>query len=294
MANVLKKLARRGRNSLLSAVHIQGADAVAQLQLQLTYQALRDSGKALPAFDQVGFKAYSQTDEDGLLLYIFSLIGVSSKTSVEICAGDGIECNSANLILNHGWHGLLVDGDEALVAKGREFYSRDPRTFIFPPVFVNSWVTRGNINNILSDHGFVGSVDLLCIDMDGVDYWIWDAITCIEPRVVVVEYQDILGPEKSYTVPYEDNFNGYQHPTTDGMPNYCGASLAAFVKLARSKGYRLVGCNRYGFNAFFVKDTLGVEELPEIEISDCFKHAKVKWGMRERYPTVKDLPWVEV
>jgi hypothetical protein len=96
------------------------------------------------------------------------------------------------------------------------------------------------------------------------------------------------------TVPYADSFNANDHPTTDGMPNFCGASLAAFTKLARRKGYRLVGCNRYGFNAFFVRADLGVKELPEIPVADCFKHPKVIWGMQHRWPTVKDLPWVEV
>ena len=81
---------------------------------------------------------------------------------------------------------------------------------------------------------------------------------------------------------------------TDGMPNFCGASLPAFVKLARKKGYRLVGCNRLGYNAFFVLNPLGERHLPEIDIRECFKHPKVLWGMKARFPTAKDLPWVEV
>jgi hypothetical protein len=101
-------------------------------------------------------------------------------------------------------------------------------------------------------------------------------------------------PNKSLTVPYRDDFNAYAHPTTRGMPNFCGASLPAFTKLAKSKGYRLVGCNRYGYNAFFVRNPLGQNEIPEVSIDECFKHPKVVWGMKERFPTVKDLPWVEV
>lgn len=49
-------------------------DAVSQLQLKFTYQALAASGLALPGLKEVGFKAFSQTDEDGILLYIFSII----------------------------------------------------------------------------------------------------------------------------------------------------------------------------------------------------------------------------
>lgn len=270
------------------------SDAASQLQLQLTYRALKESARVLPHLSQVGFKVFSQTDEDGMLLYIFSMIGSPTKRSVEICAGDGIQCNTANLLINHGWDGLLVDGNKVLVKRGTRFYKNNAHTYVYPPTFVHAWVTRSNVNAIISDNGFAGEIDLLSIDMDGMDYWIWKAINSVDPRVVVVEYQDILGPDRTLTVPYDDAFNARDYPTTHGMPNFGGASLAAFVKLARAKGYRLVGCNRYGYNAFFVKDQLGKEEIPEVDPRTCFRHRKVLWGMRERFPTVEHLPWVEV
>ena len=116
----------------------------------------------------------------------------------------------------------------------------------------------------------------------------------VSPRVVVLEYQNILGPERSWTVPYADDFSARNYPKTDGTPDFCGASLSAFVKLGRRKGYRLVGVNRYGYNAFFVRNDLGGDLLPEIQASDCFTHPQTVWGMRERFPNVKDLPWVGV
>jgi hypothetical protein len=248
----------------------------------------------LPQIKQVGFKVFSQTDEDGILLYIFSIIGSTSMTCVEICAGDGFECNTANLIIMHGWQGLLVDGNEANVKRGVEFYNSNPHTYIFPPKYVYSWITRDNVNSVIKTNGFEGDIDHLSIDLDGVDYWIWDAINVIKPRVVVVEYNAILGPDKSLTVPYSDVFNALEHPKTNGMANYYGASLTAFIKLARAKGYRLVGCNRYGYNAFFIRKSLGEKEIPEVSPTDCFGHPRVQWGIKERFPTVKNLPWVEV
>jgi hypothetical protein len=295
--NVLKKIAHRSRDFFVSPLResaIHYPDAVAQLQLKLLYRSLAEPANVLPGLSEVGFKAYSQTDEDGILLYIFALIGTTSRTSVEICAGNGIECNTANLIINHGWHGLLVDGNETLVKEGSNFYQTNPHTFVYPPAFVHAWITRENVNRIVSDNGFEGEVDLLSLDMDGVDYWIWEALSVIEPRVVVAEYQDIVGPERALTVPYSDNFNAHDYPTTGGVPDFCGASLAAFTKLATRKGYRLVGCNQYGYNAFFIKDPLGRREIPEIPVEECFRHPKVLWGMKERFPAVADLPWVEV
>ena len=297
----LPNIVHRIRNFLIGPLLQRGKlpipspDAATQLQLALTYRALVNSKQALPNIDQVGFKVFSQTDEDGILLYIFSIIGTINKHAVEICAGDGTECNIANLILNHGWHGLLVDGNETLVKRGLDFYKRDPRTYVYPPLFVHHWITRDNVNDILINNGFDGEIDLMSLDMDGVDYWIWDSIKVIEPRVVVVEYQDIIGPDRSLTVPYKDDFNAYKYPITLGRhPNFCGASLRAFTKLAKMKGYRLVGCNRYGYNAFFIKNSLGEDDLPEINIRECFTHPKVLWGMKERFPLVREFPWVEV
>lgn len=299
MVNVLKRLASRSRDFLMTPLFqkistVQYSDTAIQLQLKLTYRALAESGGALPDLTQVGFKVFSQTDEDGILLYIFSIIGTVNKKAVEICAGNGIECNTANLIINNGWNGLLVDGKEALVKQGIQFYKRNPHTYVYPPKFVHSWITRNNVNEVISNNGLAGEIDLLSIDMDGVDYWIWKAIKVIEPRVIVAEYQDIIGPDKSLTVPYKDNFDAYEYPTTLGTPNFCGASLPAFAKLANTRGYRLVGCNCYGYNAFFIRNPFGEKELPEIQIRECFKHPKVLWGMKERFPTVKDFPWVEV
>lgn len=272
----------------------QCCDSTSQMALKFIYQGMLKSGATLPCFDEVGFKIFSQADEDGILLYIFSLIGTTNKSCVEICAGDGRECNSANLIINHGWNGLLVDGDVKLIEKGREYYRKNQHTYVYPPTFVHAWITKSNVNEVIRSGEFEGDIDLLSIDIDGMDYWIWKSIQIINPRVVVIEYNDIIGPNEAITVPYSDDFNAYVYPTTRGMPNYCGASLAAFVKLAKKLGYRLVGCNRYGYNAFFIKNSIGVQYIPEIPIEKCFTHPKVLWGMKNRFPVVKDFLWEHV
>jgi hypothetical protein len=300
MLSSIKRALQRFRNYLLRPVLnsltevSHRCDATTQILLQLEYKKFVQDRQPPPQFKDIGFRSYSQTDEDGILLFLFSVIGVSNKTCIEICAGDGVECNTANLILNHGWFGLLVDGNKDNVARGIDFYRRSRNTWVFPPRFICSWVTRSNINDLIKSNGFTGEIDLLSIDMDGVDYWIWEAIEAVSPRVVVVEYQDILGPERACTVPYSDDFCAGGYPMTDGMPNFSGASLPAFVKLARRKGYRLVGTNRYGYNAFFVRDGIADDLIPAVEANTCFSHPKVVWGMRERLPTVKELPWVDV
>jgi len=264
-------------------------DKEIQLLLYLKYKEILQKKMPLPSFEDVGFRVFSQNDEDGILLYIFSLIGTVNKKVVEVCAADGIQCNSANLIINHGWTGLLFDGDEEAVSKGKSYYSKCKDTAIFPPQLVHAWIDTENINTLISSHGFQGEIDLLGVDMDGVDYWIWKAIDCIKPRVMVVEYQDIWGAEKSVTVPYKRDFNRF-----DIHEDYFGASLPAFIKLGREKGYRLVGCNRYGFNAFFVRSGIGEDVLPEVTAKECLKHPKVLQGILTRLPKVMDFDWLEV
>ncbi|MDB4912849.1 MAG: hypothetical protein JWM95_493 [Gemmatimonadetes bacterium] len=234
--------------------------------------------------------AHSQTNEDEILRSLFARLGVTNRVCVEICAGDGIECNTARLVTHDGWRGLLVDGNERLVDRGRRFHGRMGSA----ATIVRAWVTRDSVNALLTTHGFTGVVDLLSLDLDGVDYWIWNAITVIEPRVVVLEYQDILGPERSWTVPYSDSFSARDYPMTNGAPNFGGASLTAFTKLARRKGYRLVAINTLGYNAFFVRNGVGDAEVPEIDVRSCFGHPHNIRGMAERFPTVAHLPWQEV
>ena len=225
-----------------------------QLLFILAYQQRKLSGQLLPEVNDVEFRVFSQNGEDGISWYIFSLIGAETKTVVEIFAGDGIQCNAANLLVNHGWTALLVDGDEGNVTRGRAFYQRHPDTFGFAPRFLHAWVDADNVNRLVTGEDFEGEIDLLSLDIDGIDYWLWRALTAVRPRVVVAEVQAIWSDSRAVTVPYCSDF---RTECVDGFGIYCGASLPAFVKLARAKGYRLVGTQRHGYNAFFCAMTWG-------------------------------------
>ncbi|MBN1256896.1 MAG: hypothetical protein JXA52_04250, partial [Planctomycetes bacterium] len=153
------------------------------------------------------YKAFSQYGEDGLLLYIFSQIGIANFSFVEIGIGTGRECNTAALSIYFGWHGLLIDGDADNVKLARAHYGaclgRETERVKVAPGFV----TTENVNEIITQHGMAGEIDLLSIDIDGNDYWVWQAIEAVEPRTVVIEYNASFGPEKAITVPYDPAFN---------------------------------------------------------------------------------------
>jgi hypothetical protein len=116
-------------------------------------------------------------------------------------------------------------------------------------------------------------------------------MTVVNPRVVVLEYSNVLGPERSWTVPYSDHFVARARSTTNGVPTYCGASLRAFTNLGREKGYRLVGANRLGFNAFFLRNDVGVDHFAEVGVETCFSHPKTADNIRAAFPRVEAMPW---
>lgn len=278
-----------------SAVAAPNTQQTNQIQLRLHYQQLARTGQPLPEFKDVAFRAYSQTGEDGILLYVFALIGVTNRRSIELCCGEGIQCNTANLIINHGWRGLLLDGDKQKLDKGRAFYRSCRDTCIAPPKLVDAWITRENINDIIRYHNFAGSIDLLSLDMDGNDYWIWQALDVAEPRVVILEYQSGWGPEARVTQKYVEDFHTSSVVAPQGVPHN-GASLGAFVALANDKGYRLVGCERHCFNAVFIKRGIGEEYLPEVPVESCFDSPLVELQLltlKEKGHLMPDM-WEEV
>lgn len=259
-----------------------------QLLLYHMYREMaQQPDRQLPGFAEVGFRCHSQFEEDGILLYIFALIGTTNKTCVEICAGNGIECNTANLILHHGWWGHLFDGDQRKVEQGLEFYRNSKQTFLYPPCFNRAWVTAENVNDIFISFGVPAEIDLLSLDLDGVDYWVWKAIDSVRPRVVVCETNNVIGADHALTVPYHPAF---ERPKQD----FAGASLAAMTSLANEKGYRLVGTHRYGFNAFFVLRGVGEQLLPEVRPEDCLGDPYSTEARTTRWAEVKDMNWVRV
>jgi len=289
LRRIINKLGRLTSESIFrDVISAQSVNSqVVQVLLMQHYKDMvRLNIRPLPTFDEVGFRCYSQLEEDGILLYIFSLIGVTNKIIVEICAEDGTECNATNLILNHGWQGFMFDGDKQKVQRGQQFFMNKKDTCICPPKFNHAWITAENVNEIIQNAGIKGDIDLLSIDIDGMDYWIWKAIECINPRVVVCETNNVIAADKAITVPYDPNF-------ILKKDEYHGASLAAMTKLSAQKGYRLVGTHRYGFNAFYIRNDIDEDLLPPVQVADCLLHP-FTIRMKESWPKIKELDWVEV
>jgi hypothetical protein len=204
---------------------------------------------ATPGLTAHELRVFSQNGEDGVLAEIFRRIGVGGGGFVEFGASDGAEGNSAFLAQVLGWPGVLLEpGDEAYAALAHR-YRASPRVRT-----VQAAVEPGNVEALFAQTGVPEEPDLLSIDVDGNDYWIWQAIERHRARVVVVEYNGGLDPLEPRVMPYTPGFR-WDHTT-----GY-GASLATLEALGAAKGYRLVHTELAGVNAFFVREDLA-DPLP--------------------------------
>lgn len=265
---------------LAAAERTSAATKIGLRSLYLGYRQRALDGRPLPPVWDTGFRVFSQFDEDGVVLFLLGVVGPGTRRFVDVGGGDGLHAsNCANLALNLGYHGVFIDRDMSLIDRGRRFYAAHPDTRLFPPRFVHATVTKTNVNDVIRTAGIDGDVDLLSIDIDGNDYWIWEAIDCVSPRIVVIETHVEFG-ERSIVVPYDETFTW--HPGRP--PHYLGASPAAMTKLARRRGYRLVGANRFGFNVFYVREDVA-GPLPEVTVSDLFRHDR----NRERVKRFDDI-----
>ena len=243
-------------------------------QLFVTIQSAVAEGRPVPSLRDCGFRVFSQDDEDGIILFLLATIGIGRGHFVDIGAGDCFTAsNCANLALNLGFHGLFVDGEAERIERGRAFYARHRDSRLYPPKTVHAFVTRDNVNDVIRGAGFEGDIDVLSVDIDGNDHWIWDAIDCITPRIVVIEthtehrMQDVESP-------YRPDFD-WRKVAEDGS---VGASPIAMTRVADKLGYRLVGSNRYGFNAFFVRNGLADGVVPTVGPEALLHH---DWSREE-------------
>ena len=198
--------------------------------------------------DRFGFKVFSQNDEDGIVQEIFHRIGTTNKIFVEFGVQDGLESNCHWLLFN-GWTGLWIDGDTECFRRLQKHFAKPLSTGRLNAI--NAFITVDNINKLIGgDGGINGEVDLLSIDIDGNDYWVWEKINCIQPRVVIIEYNAKFPPPCEWVMEADPTY-----VWNDGS-DFQGASLKSLELLGSRLGFDLVGTNRSGSNAFFVKREL--------------------------------------
>jgi hypothetical protein len=247
-------------------------------------------------FQRVGFKVFSQWDEDGIIQYLINKVPIEHETFIEFGVENYEESNTRFLMVNNHWQGMVLDGCRAdidWIRKDRMYWQYDLQA-------KTAWITRENIDALLCESGFPRDVGLLSVDIDGNDYWIWEAIQSIRPRIVIVEYNSVfkLAP---VAVPYRDDFN---RTLAHHSNLYYGSSLAALHFLAKKKGYIMVGSNSWGHNAFFIRSDIAGEfrslDPEEAYVTSKFRESRDHSGKltyardAERLKLIEHMPVVNV
>jgi len=248
------------------------------------------------SFRTVGFKVFSQWDEDGIIQYLISHLHIKNKTFIEFGVEDYEESNTRFLLLKDHWQGMVFDACDADI----RFIESDRIYWEFDLQARRTWITKDNIDSLIRESGFSEDVGLLSIDIDGNEYWIWDAIQSIKPRIVIVEYNSLFGLQP-VAVPYKENF---QKLSAHYSGLYYGCSLSALHHLARKKGYILVGSNVWGHNAFFLRSDVASEfrglEPEEVYVPSKYRDSRDSAGNltflrgEERMKLIEHLPVVNV
>lgn len=234
---------------------------------------------------------FSQNGEDGIIRYIFSQIGFESRYFVEFGFG-AHQCNSLRLILHEHFKGLMMDGSEE---QCRIFNLTCKAKGISDVHAVNAFIDRDNLEHLIRSNNIPAEIDFLSIDVDGNDYWFWRCLQCINPRVICIEYNSGIGSKYSWTIPYNKEFERFSaHPS--GF--FAGASIKALESLGEKKGYRLVGCDTTGTNAFFLRNDLGNNQIPTLKASEAFRPHQ-NWIQRgisqdQQLEIMKLMPYIEV
>ena len=208
-------------------------------------------------------KENSQTGEDGILQKLVQQVPVKRQIFIEFGVERYTQCNTRFLLEKDYWSGLVLDGSESNIQRLRADSIYWRRNIKAEAVFI----TKDNINEVFQRNGVTGDIGILSVDIDGNDYWVWDAINTVDPAIVVAEYNALFGPDHAISVPYDPTF----YRTTAHYSNlFYGTSLAALEHLAKKKGYRLVYANKFGNNAFFVKNGLAENVFPGLTAKQAY------------------------
>lgn len=197
--------------------------------------------------EQHAWTKYSQCGEEGILKHIFNNIGTTNKILVDIGASDGYRLSNTRDFLDNGWTGFLFEADAV------SWHLQNPATHCINV----TRVTSANINSLLAAPLKIfpsnilvrcpNTIDLMSLDIDSTDYWVWKALDVVKPRVVVVEFNAAFPVDASITIPDDPNFNFQENL-------YYGASFTAMKRLGEKKGYYCVG-QIADSNMFFVHHT---------------------------------------
>lgn len=185
---------------------------------------------------------FSQNGEDGIIWEILNRLDTAiNPTSwcVEFGAWDGVYLsNTCNLIRSRNYRAVLIEGDPKRV---RQLEGNHPGSEVVKICCFVTLSGQNTLDRVLQRTQIPLEFDVLSIDIDGFDYWVFDSLKDYSPRVVVIEFNPTIPNSVSYV----------QEPDS-GVKR--GASARALTELGRRKGFGLVAVT--SCNLIFVRDDL--------------------------------------
>tara|TARA_B110000977_G_C10993769_1_gene461022 strand:- start:216 stop:1178 length:963 start_codon:yes stop_codon:yes gene_type:complete len=247
-----------------------------ELKILMAQSLVRDNIRShFEKINDAEFKVFSQWGEDGIIQYLINKIPIQNKVFIEFGVQNYKEANTRFLLENNNWSGLVMDGS----AKNIEDIKKSDLYWKYDLVAKEIFITKDNIDEVIKSYidssGYKKNIGLLSIDIDGNDYYVWDAIKNIDPIIVICEYNWIFGNKLCTSVPYDSGFIRTQKHHSN---LYFGSSIQALCKLAHSKGYEYIGCTRAGNDAFFVKKDYAQKYIKELITTptEIFSEQKAK------------------
>lgn len=234
------------KRRLLGEVPVQMSKSHQLLGRMASWQVR--SREVIETLRDVEFAVSSQRGEDGIIDWLVerAKIPFRSQIFVEFGVGSYREANTRFLMQNRNWRGLIMEWSANMVEAVRQ----DGLCQDHDLTATSAFITRENINRLIQEAGFQGEIGLLSVDIDGNDYWVWEAIDVVQPILCVCEYNAVFGDVYPISIPYAPEFNRTRAHHSN---LYFGASIAALCLLAKKKGYRFAGTNMAANDAFFVR-----------------------------------------
>ena len=244
---IIKKASRPFTSLLLGEIKARAARNSELLGRMASWQVR--SRERIHSLSDVEFRVSSQWGEDGIIDWIVERASVPprSRSFIEFGVEDYRESNTRFLLQNRNWRGMIMDANpELLVAVRKDGLDR-----IHDLTVQQVFITRDNINELLERATLGSEPGLLSIDVDGNDYWIWEAIEVIRPIICICEYNAVFGDVHPISVPYDP---GFSRTVAHHSNLYYGASVQALRLLASRKGYQFLGTTSAANDAFFIRD----------------------------------------
>lgn len=285
---VASRAVRNVLGRFLGRESCQAQDAALVAAAQGAFMIRRSSAARYENLWDTELKVFSQWGEDGILDFLCDALGLAKPTVIELGAGNFTECNSRFLAVNRSASVVAIDARADLVANVR----RGDLAWRSSVHALERWIAPENAGEIFGEALRLlrrSAPDVLSVDLDGVDYWVVEALDLDGAQIVVVEYNPVFGDQRAVTVPKASAFD---RTVAHFTWLYYGASLPAWVHLLGNRGFAFVGTNRAGNNAFFVpQQSRAAVQVNAIDLADLRPY--VQWTVRESRDEKGRLSYLE-